>query len=221
MSRRRPPAPSRVDLIDTGHRGQCPLYLVTRDQATNQVLESRLLFPARATFASTTPLGTPLVVAFGDGAHDHAGGGRHVVLPSGWPRYGDGADGYQRQRGQGLCVRCVRESPGIAGHGGTAPYVHGERIRLFRKWALSIGRDTTIRYGEVLAEGSSWAFGGLIFIGTRQITQQNGVIQWGSGFQAIPFDAISNVFSCRRTVNIMVLRLEALASRSHSWSALE
>jgi len=36
---------------------------VTRDQATNQVVESRLLFPARATFASTTPLGTPLVVA--------------------------------------------------------------------------------------------------------------------------------------------------------------
>ena len=28
---------------------------MTRDQATNQVLESRLLFPARATFASTTP----------------------------------------------------------------------------------------------------------------------------------------------------------------------
>ena len=40
-----------------------PLYLVTRDHATNQVLESRLLFPARATFASPTPLGTPLVVA--------------------------------------------------------------------------------------------------------------------------------------------------------------
>lgn len=30
---------------------------------------------------------------FGDGAHDHAGGGWHAVLPSGWPRYGDGADG--------------------------------------------------------------------------------------------------------------------------------
>jgi RHS repeat-associated protein len=53
-----------VDLIDTGGiGGNAPLYLVTRDQATNQVLESRLLFPARATFASTTPLGTPLVVA--------------------------------------------------------------------------------------------------------------------------------------------------------------
>ena len=52
-----------VDLIDTGGiGGNAPLYLVTRDQATNQVLESRLLFPARATFASTTPLGTPLVV---------------------------------------------------------------------------------------------------------------------------------------------------------------
>ena len=45
-----------VDLIDTGGiGGNAPLYLVTRDQATNQVLESRLLFPARATFASTTP----------------------------------------------------------------------------------------------------------------------------------------------------------------------
>ncbi|MBK9112495.1 MAG: hypothetical protein IPM88_12670 [Nitrospira sp.] len=53
-----------VDLIDTGGiGGNAPLYLVTRDHATNQVLESRLLFPARATFASTTPLGTPLVVA--------------------------------------------------------------------------------------------------------------------------------------------------------------
>ncbi|HNK51158.1 MAG TPA: RHS repeat-associated core domain-containing protein [Nitrospira sp.] len=53
-----------VDLIDTGGiGGNAPLYLVTRDQATNQVIESRLLFPARATFASTTPLGTPLVVA--------------------------------------------------------------------------------------------------------------------------------------------------------------
>jgi len=53
-----------VDLIDTGGiGGNAPLYLVTRDQATSQVLESRLLFPARATFASTTPLGTPLVVA--------------------------------------------------------------------------------------------------------------------------------------------------------------
>ncbi|MBA5873202.1 MAG: DUF4157 domain-containing protein [Nitrospira sp. CR1.2] len=53
-----------MDLIDTGGiGGNAPLYLVTRDQATNQVLESRLLFPARATFASTTPLGTPLVVA--------------------------------------------------------------------------------------------------------------------------------------------------------------
>ena len=52
-----------VDLIDTGGiGGNAPLYLVTRDQATNQVLESRLLFPARATFALTTPLGTPLVV---------------------------------------------------------------------------------------------------------------------------------------------------------------
>ena len=53
-----------VDLIDTGGiGGNAPLYLVTRDQVTNQVVESRLLFPARATFASTTPLGTPLVVA--------------------------------------------------------------------------------------------------------------------------------------------------------------
>jgi len=53
-----------VDLIDTGGiGGNAPLYLVTRDQATNQVVESRLLFPARVTFASTTPLGTPLVVA--------------------------------------------------------------------------------------------------------------------------------------------------------------
>jgi RHS repeat-associated protein len=53
-----------VDLIDTGGiGGNAPVYLVTRDQATNQVVESRLLFPARATFASTTPLGTPLVVA--------------------------------------------------------------------------------------------------------------------------------------------------------------
>jgi RHS repeat-associated protein len=53
-----------VDLIDTGGiGGNAPLYLVTRETATNQVLESRLLFPARATFASTTPLGTPLVVA--------------------------------------------------------------------------------------------------------------------------------------------------------------
>ena len=53
-----------VDLIDTGGiGGNAPLYLVTRDQATNQVVESRLLFPARATFASPTPLGTPLVVA--------------------------------------------------------------------------------------------------------------------------------------------------------------
>ena len=50
--------------MDTGGiGGNAPLYLVTRDQATNQVIESRLPFPARATFASTTPLGTPLVVA--------------------------------------------------------------------------------------------------------------------------------------------------------------
>ncbi|MCI1278363.1 MAG: hypothetical protein LKG23_05190 [Nitrospira sp.] len=53
-----------VDLIDTGGiGGNAPVFLVTRDQATGQVIESRLLFPARATFASTTPLGTPLVVA--------------------------------------------------------------------------------------------------------------------------------------------------------------
>jgi len=53
-----------VNLIDTGGiGGNAPLYLVTRDQATGQAIESRLLFPARVTFASTTPLGTPLVVA--------------------------------------------------------------------------------------------------------------------------------------------------------------
>jgi RHS repeat-associated protein len=53
-----------VDLVDTGGiGGNAPVFLVTRDQATGQVIESRLLFPARATFASTTPLGTPLVVA--------------------------------------------------------------------------------------------------------------------------------------------------------------
>lgn len=53
-----------VNLIDTGGiGGNAALYLVTRDQATGQAIESRLLFPARVTFASTTPLGTPLVVA--------------------------------------------------------------------------------------------------------------------------------------------------------------
>ena len=53
-----------VDLIDTGGiGGNAPLYLVTRDQATGQVVDSRLLFAARPVFASTTPLGTPLVVA--------------------------------------------------------------------------------------------------------------------------------------------------------------
>jgi len=53
-----------VNLIDTGGiGGNAPLYLVTRDQTTGQAIESRLLFPARVTFASTTPLGTPLVVA--------------------------------------------------------------------------------------------------------------------------------------------------------------
>ena len=53
-----------VDLIDTGGiGGNAPLYLVVRDQATNQVVSSQLLFAARPTFASTTPIGTPLVVA--------------------------------------------------------------------------------------------------------------------------------------------------------------
>ena len=53
-----------VDLIDTGGiGGHAPLYLVVRDQATTQVVRSQLLFAARATFASTTPIGTPVVVA--------------------------------------------------------------------------------------------------------------------------------------------------------------
>ena len=53
-----------VDLIDTGGiGGNAPLYLVVRDQATNQVVSSQLLFAARPTFASTTPIGTPVVVA--------------------------------------------------------------------------------------------------------------------------------------------------------------
>lgn len=53
-----------VDLIDTGGiGGNAPLYLVVRDQATNQVVRSQLLFAARPTFASTTPIGTPVVVA--------------------------------------------------------------------------------------------------------------------------------------------------------------
>ena len=53
-----------VDLLDSGGiGGSAPLYLVTRDTATNQVVESRLLLPARMTFASTTPIGTPVVVA--------------------------------------------------------------------------------------------------------------------------------------------------------------
>jgi len=49
-----------VNLIDTGGiGGNSALYLVTRDQATGQAIESRLLFPARVTFASTTPLACP------------------------------------------------------------------------------------------------------------------------------------------------------------------
>ena len=53
-----------VDLLDTGGiGGNAPLYLVIRDQATNQVVRSQLLFAARPTFASTTPIGTPVVVA--------------------------------------------------------------------------------------------------------------------------------------------------------------
>ena len=53
-----------VDLIDTGGiGGNAPLYLVVRDQPTNQVVSSQLLFAARPTFASTTPIGTPVVVA--------------------------------------------------------------------------------------------------------------------------------------------------------------
>ncbi len=53
-----------VDLIDSGGiGGSAPLYLVTKDTATNQVLSSTLLFPAKPTFASTTPFGVQQVVA--------------------------------------------------------------------------------------------------------------------------------------------------------------
>ena len=53
-----------VDLIDTGGiGGNAPLYLVVRDHATTRVVSSQQLFAARPTFASTTPIGTPLVVA--------------------------------------------------------------------------------------------------------------------------------------------------------------
>ena len=55
----------QIDLVDTGGiGGHAPLYLVLRDQATNQVVQSSLLLLlATPTFTSTTPLGTPLVVA--------------------------------------------------------------------------------------------------------------------------------------------------------------
>jgi hypothetical protein len=77
-----------VDLIDTGGiGGNAPLYLVTRDHATNQVLESRLLFPCPCDLCLDDAAGHAARRGLGDGAHDHAGGGRHAVLPPRWPRY--------------------------------------------------------------------------------------------------------------------------------------
>ena len=53
-----------VALVDTATlSGNAPLYLVLREQATGRVLESRLLFSARLTAASTAQPGLPTVIA--------------------------------------------------------------------------------------------------------------------------------------------------------------